>query len=152
MASDSQIMGEFIEQLSFDKILVIDSYIVGCAGLVRDIKQFIAYINNGWREIDIPLEKPDSLESLIYDSNTKEIMYYDGSYLGIKTGNTTAIGSGQSFAMGAMLNGASALEAISIAARLDPYTGGDVKFCEVDSSEVKDMSLIEKDITLETTL
>jgi len=144
MASDSQIMGEFIEQLSFDKIEVIGSYIIGCAGSVRDISQFISYINNGWRDIDIPEEKSETFESLIYDLVNNEIKYYDGSYIGIRTGETTAIGSGQSFAMGAMLNGASALEAVSIASMLDPYTGGDVKFCDVNSSEFKELPLVKE--------
>lgn len=38
-----------------------------------------------------------------------------------------AIGSGEEYAMGAMLAGCSALEAVKIAAKLDVYTGGPVR-------------------------
>lgn len=43
-----------------------------------------------------------------------------------------AIGSGSDFAMGAMLAGKSAKDAVKIAAKLDCYTGGPIKVLSLD--------------------
>jgi len=131
MASDSHIVGAYIDQLSADKIYQIDNVLIGCAGAVSDIKKFISYITNGWREIDMPKKTVDTFEALVYDMSDSQLWYYDGSYTGVETGLISAIGSGQGFAMGAMLAGADASEAVAIASELDPYTGGDIKVYHV---------------------
>ncbi|MCG9534382.1 MULTISPECIES: hypothetical protein [Providencia] len=42
-----------------------------------------------------------------------------------------AIGSGDSFAMGAMKSGKSAEEAVKVAMSLDVYSGGEVNYCKI---------------------
>jgi len=132
MASDSHIVGAYIDQLSADKIYQCGNFLIGCAGAVSDIKKFISYIDNGWREIDLPKEAVDTFEALAYDMSDGQLWYYDGSYTGVETGEISAIGSGQGFAMGAMLAGADASEAVAIASELDPYTGGEIKIYHLE--------------------
>ena len=49
------------------------------------------------------------------------------------TGVPWAIGSGREYAIGAMAQGADAEQAVAIAARFDPYTGGAIKTVPIES-------------------
>jgi len=56
----------------------------------------------------------------------------DGSVL-IPEDGRSAVGAGSSFALGAMAHGASTSEAVEIAIRLDPYSGGPVHVESLDA-------------------
>lgn len=49
----------------------------------------------------------------------------------VEIGIPSAIGSGGDFAMAAMMGGADAREAVKIASKLDPYTGGKIRVIKV---------------------
>lgn len=138
MAADSCINGVYMDQLSADKVYLLDGYLIGCAGEMTAIKRFISYVEGGFRSHDIPKKITGDFEALVYSMTEQQLFYYDSSYISLETGVPAAIGSGQMFAMGAMLAGASATDAVDISKKLDPYTNGDIKTYKIEEGELED--------------
>lgn len=79
---------------------------------------------------DYPGEK-DSPNGLMIEVSTGKCWNLDGSLWMPVTEPYFAIGSGRDYAMGAMAMEASAIEAINVAAKHDAYTGGEVRWVDV---------------------
>ncbi len=72
-------------------------------------------------------------EFFILDINLTKCYYID-SYGIMEIKESMAIGSGSQYAMGAMLAGSNAAEAVKIASQLDTETGGNVQYIKVTYS------------------
>lgn len=68
--------------------------------------------------------------------------YFDNNFYPTEDAIPAANGSGSDFAMGAMLQGATAMEAISISIDLDPHTGPPILYVDTDLQllEIKEYS------------
>lgn len=127
MASDSCIIGVFIDQHEAKKIHVIGNNIIGVAGSSVEIYKFLKFFKKKKKKKPECVSVEGSFEAIVYNSETKKVLYYDDSFIPVETAALTAIGSGQAYAMGAMLNGASAYDAVLISSKLDPYTDDTVR-------------------------
>lgn len=90
-------------------------------------ERFLAWIKDGADPTAWAGEKPD-LRALLVKADGSVFLFEDGPY---PSGPITcdafyAIGSGSDFALGAMAMGATAQEAVGVAIRFDPNSGGTV--------------------------
>ena len=120
LASDSQMTSGFIEQFSYKKIRTVKGRHYGVCGRAGDADNF-------FKGVEIP---DDNTEILEITSSGKCVFIGKGNSR-IKMNGKTAIGSGCEFAMGAMLHGATAIEAVKIAIKLDPNSGGRVQSVKI---------------------
>jgi len=113
---DSQMSSSYIDQNSAQKIFKKKNKLYAASGTYSVIRGFV----HDGKEI------PDGSYLLEIDQNTGKGMLIekDGSF---PVKPPQALGSGSGFAMGALLNGASAAEAVKIAIKLDANSGGKVK-------------------------
>jgi hypothetical protein len=79
---------------------------------------------------DFPGDK-DAPNGLMVEISTGKCWNLDGSLWLPVTEPYFAIGSGRDYAIGAMAHGASAIEAITISCKHDSYSGGEVRWVEV---------------------
>jgi hypothetical protein len=76
---------------------------------------------------DLPIVKEDECDLFVFRPNGEHLeVSRGGDPYPLKGYAPAALGSGQAFAMGAMLAGASAIEAVAIAIRLDEGSGGNI--------------------------
>mgnify|MGYP003642706169 CR=1 FL=1 len=120
LASDSQMSGGFIEQFTYKKIKTVDGMYYGMCGRAGDINSFFE-----GKEI------PDDDTELLEISAKGQCVCIGKGNSRIPITGKTSIGSGSHFAMGAMLHGASAVEAVKIAIKLDPSSGGKVQSVKI---------------------
>jgi len=124
LAADTRQIGDYIDQHHATKIYEIGSAKIGFCGSVSQALIFIKWFKDQTR--DKPhYEQLKNFEALVIRGG--RAYAYDGNCEAVATGHPCAIGSGCHFAMGAMLAGASAVEAVKIAMKLDENTGGKVK-------------------------
>ena len=128
LASDSQLTGSYVEQRNCKKLADRDGCLVGASGDAGLMKLFI--------EGEIECFPDDSVEALIINKKTGKAQY-QGQYGRLDMPKHTAIGSGAPFAMGAMLAGKSAVDAVKIAIKLDPNSGGRVVSRSIDQTQKK---------------
>ena len=103
------------------KILKKGRKIYACAG-TPIISELIDWHEGKIKNDDLPA---CAWELLVYTG--KEWRSYDSDFLsGIVAHPPYAIGSGAKFALGAMLAGATAVQAVNIASQLDIYTSGPI--------------------------
>ncbi len=122
IAADSQASGDHIRMVK--KIYHWEGSFFGCCGYHQQALAFKEWISSG-------KDKPtrgdmDEFHSLFINTKGK-CLRYDSMLIPYEADPPFAIGSGCDFAMGAMLAGKTAEEAVEIAKKLDPYTGGDVQ-------------------------
>lgn len=138
MAADSMQSGDFIDPVECKKILKIKVYnnviptdvLVGCAGQVSALSAFIAWYKECKKPEKWPAGFEEGFSALVYHNS--ELLYYGGSYgYGIDVGKFSAIGTGSEIAMGAMMAGASAVEAVEIACDLDTGSRKPVSWGEI---------------------
>lgn len=101
------------------KIYRLKDCIVGCSGDWNDGIKFVEWFKNKRKK------KPE-LESFsaLMVTNKQEIIYWDEDLVPNYIEETEwTIGSGRDFALGALAYGASLEEAVTIATRLDVYSG-----------------------------
>jgi ATP-dependent HslUV protease subunit HslV len=136
IAADTQ--GNFGSTVAYSRKLtrLEDGTILGGAGLYSNILRFIEHYKNNRNQIsDFPeLYHGEGGETdiLIIEPNGPIKLFCSvDNYLHILPENKTqyAIGSGECYAFGAMDAGASAHQAVLIASRHDPYTGGSSITC-----------------------
>lgn len=118
LAADSQMTGSYIDRGAVKKIHKKNGALIAGAGAYAEILLFV----NAWP--DKPEGLSDQFEALVIQDNTAA--WWDNKHQPVPQGTPAAIGSGNQFAMGAMLNGATAKQAVQIAIELDPDTGGKV--------------------------
>lgn len=130
LASDSLVtLGNTKVHGSYQKIRRIGGYLVGTAGSVATWQQFIDWVKSGNDEDPPP---KGVYNALIVDPRGKVREIENGSVLPCPRGaKFFAIGSGSPYALAAMYAGATAAEAVKIAAKIDTSTGLPVKTLKV---------------------
>jgi ATP-dependent protease HslVU (ClpYQ) peptidase subunit len=106
------------------------SVLLGVCGNVVD-----GLLVKEWVEAGMPVDDKPVIEDVgaIVVTPTGRILELDNSVVPIEIEDSfIAIGSGGNYAMGAMAAGKSAVEAVEIAGRFDPYTGRGVTVVELD--------------------
>ena len=124
MVSDSQVTmeggnGDRVYQAQ--KIIRFKGDLIGCAGSNQQIEAFLAWYGTKKKKPQFP--KDVDFEALILTSKG-DLFAYDETLSRDKlVGDFYAIGSGGSAALGALYAGASLEQAVTIATRIDPYSG-----------------------------
>jgi len=129
LAADSLVtLGDTKVHGSFQKIRRIDDYLIGTAGGVADSERFIQWLKAGGED-----ECPKgSYSALIIDPRGRLREIESGSLLPRpRNAKFAAIGSGAPYAIAAMWAGATAIEAVKIAAKIDTSTGLPVKSLKI---------------------
>lgn len=121
IASDSQCGGAYLDG-GVRKVVKIGKSYYGVAGHLESMEQFFQWLRDGG---DKPKIEHDSFEGL--EVRGKSVYWWGEALVPCKIRAPTAIGSGTQFAMGAMLAGATAKEAVKIAAKLDSGTGQTIR-------------------------
>lgn len=104
-----------------------DGSILGVvSGIVGFSERFAAWLESG----AVPDKFGDgeqAFKALLVRPSCKVFLYVDSLYpSGPIDSEFYAVGSGDDYALGAMACGCSAVQAVEIAARFDPHTGGEV--------------------------
>lgn len=120
LAGDKMTGGAYIEG-NENKVRAIGKSVFGCAGDLENTHLFFKWLRDGG---DQPEIKGD-FEAL--EARGKQCWWYGTRLVRCKSTTPSAIGSGCQFAMGAMLAGASSIEAVKIASKLDPGSGKGVR-------------------------
>lgn len=126
LASDSLVtLGNTKVHGSYQKIRRIGDHLLGTAGSVAACQQFIDWVKSGNDEDPPP---KGEYSALIIDPRGRVREMENGSVLPVPRGaKFFAIGSGAPYALAAMYAGATATEAVKIAAKIDTSTGLPVK-------------------------
>ena len=130
IASDSRLTsGDFICSVSTPKIYKIGDSFVGVCGCSEQEMVYLRWFKDQTK----PRPSPDSLkefEAMVVRGNGK---VYQSTELCefVEIGYPYAIGSGGDYAIGAMMAGKSATDAVKIAIKIDPFSGGKVKSFKV---------------------
>jgi len=130
VASDSMMVGFFIDQVNVVKIKKIkrisdgQTVIAGGSGTLSEVHQFMDWIAHSCKKEDY-ISMGDR-NSTLFVLDKEGVWSYDTYYKPIYSGKVSALGSGAQFAMGAMMAGATAEEAVRIAIELDTNSGRDV--------------------------
>lgn len=124
MVADTLQHGIYIDQYPATKITRGPAgELIGLAGSLAKSEYFKAWYLAArdpatWPEL--LRDKEDKIEALVLAADgSGSITYYCDYPYGVQVGTVAAIGTGQEFAMGAMLAGKSAPEAVKIACQLD---------------------------------
>lgn len=129
LAADSQLNGDFVCRGGVKKVHRVGGDIVACSGAMEHIMAFIAWYDPRSGVDDFPSEIKD-FTAFVFQSDTGRVMEYGGTpYPWQLFDAPHATGSGSPYAMGAMLNGANAKQAVKIASQLDDATGGRIYSC-----------------------
>ena len=128
MAADSLITQDSYVVGDFMKIVAVPSGFIGLAGDVEDIILVIEWFNDGMDK-----DKKPEIESvnIIYVTNDGMVYCMSERLIPIPIDPPFAIGSGQDFALSAMLLGKSAKDAVEFAMTRDTSTGGAIVVVEV---------------------
>lgn len=122
IAADTRTTGGQYMAEGFKKVFQVDEDWIGLAGEVCAFPRFLEWYSG---ETD---ERPDidGMEVIVMDKKGN-VFIYEGDCVKIPMGKMGAIGSGARFAMGAMVHGATAEQAVKVASKLDEHTGPRVK-------------------------
>lgn len=137
LASDGRASaGEAILGDNFHKIFRLGGFLVGAAGELGAERWIVAFIASGFRANDELRARFKELDTVFLvvdcESGANSVKrFWSGNLAAVELEPPCAIGSGAAAAQGAMLAGASAMEAVHIAAQIDPFTGGTVRELKV---------------------
>jgi ATP-dependent protease HslVU (ClpYQ) peptidase subunit len=129
VSADTLMTGIWKDSKKFIKIykLIIgrdQEVIVGGSGSAASVYAFFDWCTKGMNYDDYPVEHAEEAQFILV--NKKSVCCYESYPRPIETGFPYSIGSGSQYAMGAMLAGSSTVDAVKIAAKLDPYTNNKV--------------------------
>jgi hypothetical protein len=130
LASDSLSCCGFKEQSPARKIYEREKQYIAGSGLVGAIKRWIEWYDDGADHDKFPDLKDDLGGIFIVDKETKLLQVWGAGYpYPVVDWNLkpNALGSGEQFAMGALLAGANAEQAVIIASKLDTGTNDQVQ-------------------------
>lgn len=136
MASESCQSHAYIDPVECRKIYVVNGDVIGLAGNLTDFQKFLKWYKDersNHEDIEGSSHQIESLEALVY-SNGK-LYCYDESCIAIRMGEIGAVGSGSSFAVAAMLAGASVEKAVDVACQLDPFSNGPIYTIDVKKAQ-----------------
>lgn len=116
--------GTIVNDASTKVFKLSDGRIAGFSGYAGSKNDVLAWLN-GDREFPAVDDVDLHVTALVMDT-CGNVVLIDGYGNATTVATPAALGSGQDIARGAMLAGADPVEAITIAARLDIWTGGTV--------------------------
>jgi len=139
-------LSEELEVLSDDenKITVLTTsegleFLCGFAGKISNVDKLIKWIESTSRNED---NVPDTEDEFIcMCMMSKPFTYHSSDFKYIEY--PYAIGNGSHLAMGAMFNGAKSDDAIRIASKIDPYTGGYIRTYDLKTLEMISREKVE---------
>jgi len=117
------------------KIFINDNYIVGLSGKAAESRLLVQYLNG-----DIKLEygQLEGGASLLVVERATSQAFYMANSLELEMIDTPAAdGSGADYALGAMLHGADAVEAVEIASKLDAFTNNEIRVVNIKEGRVR---------------
>ncbi len=120
-ADGRSICGDSIVDTDFEKIILKDGRIFGVVGTAGSLNPVVAWILEGADPDKMP--KIAEFSVVEFCKEGANLYRHDVPYADLYN-YPCAFGSGQPFALAAMRAGAKPLEAVKIAAELDPGTGG----------------------------
>ena len=122
MAADSQQQdGACIDPVDAVKLYRVGDHVAGCAGEPTQYLQFLEWFRDRG-------DQPTLNENFsVLTMGSDGVLWWDRNCVGVRVGKPAAIGTGQPFAMAAMLAGASPKRAVEIAMKLDESSGGTVR-------------------------
>lgn len=131
IAADTMCDSGYIEQHPVNKIHDCGENYIAAAGTLGAIRMWIDWYKSGcdtkdFKEMNLD---PEAVWVLEVNKTTKKARTWDSGFpvpILDWTGAKMAEGSGRDFAMGAMLAGKNAKEAVMIASKLDKSTGGKI--------------------------
>lgn len=128
MAADSLMTQESYVAGTFLKIVAVEHGFIGLSGDVEDILLVIDWFNDGMDN-----DKKPAVEAvnLIYVTDDGLVFTMSHRLIPIPMQAPISVGSGQDFAMSAMLFGKTAKEAVEFAMTRDTATGGEVVVVEI---------------------
>jgi len=103
--------------------------LAGGTGISQAVEVFIKWVRDGSDESKFPEFCKEHGASSNYIAITHDGYWVEFEFTSIpvtRTNKKDSAGSGSDYALGAMLAGATAEEAVNIAASLDPGTGGEI--------------------------
>lgn len=131
-ASDSRITAEYFVDNGAKKLFQMGDWVIGVCGNYAKCLEFVQDFEEYGEEIDYTAYgSEDGMVVLMYNKKKKKLYRYDGCNRPIPFPFPASVGSGSAFAMGAMYHGATAKEAVQIAAKLDAGTGLPIKLIKV---------------------
>lgn len=120
-ADTAQYNGTTFDVVQAQKVFRCGDELIAGAGDLACILMFVKWWQDG--RIDAkPDFKDGAFSALVIGGKESPVLKFEQQLQGFEVGVPCAIGSGKEGAMGAMLAGATAEEAVKIAARLDPHT------------------------------
>jgi ATP-dependent protease HslVU (ClpYQ) peptidase subunit len=127
IASDSQITCEGIAESTMPKIARnVVGDLAGASGSAAFIHAFLTWFAGGEKGEAAPSPTENDGGIIVRAGGSIECYEHPGPSPFVLTAKTYAIGSGRKLALGAMAFGASAEEAIKVAAQYDIYTSGKI--------------------------
>lgn len=131
LASDGCAASEdTIVQGGVRKIYVVDGGMVGFAGSLGNGLAFVEWLRKGADASDKP--KLDDDFCGIFVNTSGRATEYDSNLYSHRAGKPAAIGSGAAAALGAMLAGKNATEAVRIACKIDPNSRPPIRSYALD--------------------
>jgi ATP-dependent protease HslVU (ClpYQ) peptidase subunit len=137
IAADTQVTGSYI---SYESKLIDDGDRIYCmVGECRYSRVLVELLQEGLSltecrealkdaEVDY---KEGNFAVIVVDRESEGTVLIHPNLLADTLSEPWAVGSGSDFAMGAMVSGASAEEAVAAAIELDPGTGGEIETIEI---------------------
>lgn len=101
-----------------DKLSVVGALIVGYTGPAHLYQRVLDYLSSGGDPPDLS----DDAEVLVVDTTTGLATLYDYEMDALQVEAPVAIGTGFQIALGCMLGGGTAIQAVRAAAEFDPFT------------------------------
>lgn len=121
MSSDTMYSQDGIYSYDAPKIIVNDKFVVAHCGDAGDVENFLKFLSDGTEN--------NSKDSgfIVWDFENERAFYNSFGKANVEIiNNKFADGSGYAVALGAMEHGATAIEAVEIAIKLDNSSGGRV--------------------------
>lgn len=116
----------------------LDSIYIGVVGTPDSCSAFVAWYVSGARpdQYKFYFEEESSVSAIVFNKTRNEYRRFNNSPIGQPCGSETAIGTGASYALGAMKFGAEAVEAILTVAELDLLTNKKVHYVDMNEGSV----------------
>lgn len=132
MASDSKIhwQNNAFEDNELKIRRLASGDLIGIAGDSGDLDFMSDYCQGLCDKKDMP----DNLDSyiIVCEKRTGKVYIMEEKLKRIDVGESYAIGSGMQYALAAMECGKTAIEAVKIASKFDPWTGGKIHWLELN--------------------
>ncbi len=131
LAADSRIGGDYNDDAGV-KVKQVGNTYIGIAGSVSAALLFIKWFKDQTKPRPEFAEENNDFYCLVIrkEGNKKRkwaASVYDNNMMKMETGIPAAIGTGAPYAIAAMACGKNAIDAVKIAKKFDPYTGGRVR-------------------------